>query len=558
MAWAVVNEGQHRSWTTTGLWRLEHRPEDEVSQGEPLLCVQAGQYLAALTAPRRHRRRQAKLADFHTSPVGFLFALWVNSGDGDTASATPMSLNQLHAATQVLSALPTGLTRASAPRPAAAATSTAAATTTAAAIAAAATRAAANARLPCCSGESESCSRHGPVFIRAVSIFVSDYLAEDKERPQSACNAEHSNNLNLPCSNYLRRLRSTNNMRAPTMPKLSSNACPICCCDTRSLRFKLYVLSSGCPAFKALDPFKLMSPDDFTLQESDEYRQTDCSSKSLADKTWTSSKLTDSRSTPSSIKNRLDIQHSFFWLEDHLLPQKLPLFKLPGAIPKHDTLNKPPSPLTEAVKTTPASNLSEPVETNESVSAQPQPAPSANVLWTSLRPIMILYIHLTISRLNQEKQKAAPHQPGTIAGVADARIGAVRPDEPAEAVEKVRRIIEGNSLMSILKFPCARIVNSLDMPLQPEILPSVMVVLANAFEANLKSASTNRLAPARGPFKAHLVANHVINYYVLSQWKHQSPAFCFLIVFIEYQIRPDMYLSKTTCAGVICNSSTKA
>ncbi|PLW31931.1 hypothetical protein PCANC_19180 [Puccinia coronata f. sp. avenae] len=158
MAWAVVNEGQHRSWTTTGLWRLEHRPEDEVSQGEPLLCVQAGQYLAALTAPRRHRRRQAKLADFHTSPVGFLFALWVNSGDGDTASATPMSLltclNQLHAATQVLSALPTGLTRASAPRPAAAATSTAAATTTAAAIAAAATRAAANARLPCCSGAS--------------------------------------------------------------------------------------------------------------------------------------------------------------------------------------------------------------------------------------------------------------------------------------------------------------------------------------------------------------------------------------------------------------------
>ncbi|PLW05799.1 hypothetical protein PCANC_00361 [Puccinia coronata f. sp. avenae] len=90
MVWAVVNEGQHRRWTTTGLWRLEHRPEDEVSQGEPLLRMQAGQYLAALTAPRRHRRRAAKLADFHTSPVRFLFALWVNSGNGDTASARPI------------------------------------------------------------------------------------------------------------------------------------------------------------------------------------------------------------------------------------------------------------------------------------------------------------------------------------------------------------------------------------------------------------------------------------------------------------------------------------
>ncbi|PLW25592.1 hypothetical protein PCASD_25650 [Puccinia coronata f. sp. avenae] len=95
MVWAVVNEGQHRRWTTTGLWRLEHRPEDEVSQGEPLLRMQAGQYLAALTAPRRHRRRAAKLADFHTSPVRFLFALWVNSGNGDTASARPIFSSEI-------------------------------------------------------------------------------------------------------------------------------------------------------------------------------------------------------------------------------------------------------------------------------------------------------------------------------------------------------------------------------------------------------------------------------------------------------------------------------
>ncbi|PLW16244.1 hypothetical protein PCASD_18110 [Puccinia coronata f. sp. avenae] len=336
-------------------------------------------------------------------------------------------------------------------------------------------------------------------WVTSASSLVSDHLGEDDERPQSACSAEDSNNLNSPRSNYLRRLRSTNDMRAapnarplsahettvhsiaslmdpntlngsrddgtdgfrPPLPAnypprpASSAVTPLSPLEyadeshhyarndskapppseisqsgsnmtsqlsreyqkefqKKSFGFlkkmslgklrreparsrtastasnSLYVRSSGYPASEALDPSKLMSPDDFTPQESDEYRQTDRSSKSSVDETQTSSKLADSRSTPSNVKKRLDNRRSFLRLEDHFLPQKSPPVKLPGPIPEHDTLNKPESPLTEAVESTPATgNSTEPIETTEPISAHPQPASSVNVRWASLRSIMM-------------------------------------------------------------------------------------------------------------------------------------------------------------------------
>ncbi|PLW10129.1 hypothetical protein PCANC_21364 [Puccinia coronata f. sp. avenae] len=120
--------------------RLKHRATDEVSSCCACELVDILQHYSPLSATASTSATvggtatvaaQNRLAE-SISPVGFLFALWVNSGDGEDFAGYRESdahecllacLNQLHAATQVSSALPTGL-----PLPAAA-TATAAAGT---------------------------------------------------------------------------------------------------------------------------------------------------------------------------------------------------------------------------------------------------------------------------------------------------------------------------------------------------------------------------------------------------------------------------------------------
>lgn len=330
-------------------------------------------------------------------------------------------------------------------------------------------------------------------WVTSASSLLSDHMVENEERPHSAYSVEDSNHLTSPRSNYLRRLRSTNDMAVastsrslsthenpphsiaslmdPNMPNIPHNdshadgfrpphsltslprrpsssavaqqgtsvspqeytdgstylapsrndSKALLTSETSQLALNnaaqkksfgflkkmslgklrrepgrsrtastasnsLYNMkSSGNPASEAhsLDPSKLMSPDDVTLQESDEYRQTDRSSKSSADEPQ-GSKSIDSRHTHSSAKKKMNNRRSFLRLEDHFAPQKSPT-KHPGT-----TAEQASSPRVEALNTSSLTKSGEQVETpNDSNSASFPSLPSPNTRWTSLRSIMM-------------------------------------------------------------------------------------------------------------------------------------------------------------------------
>lgn len=331
-------------------------------------------------------------------------------------------------------------------------------------------------------------------WVTSASSLLSDHMVENEERPHSAYSAEGSNHSNSPRSNYLRRLRSTNDMAVASTSRSSSthenpphsiaslmdpNMSNIPRNDSHTDGFRpphsltnlprrpstsavvqqgvsvspqeytdgstylapsrndpkalltsetsqsalnsaaqkksfgflkkmslgklrreparsrtastasnsLYnIRSSGNLASEAhsLDPSKLMSPDDVTLQESDEYRQTDRSSKSSADEPQGDLKYSDSRLTLSGTKKKMNNRRSFLRLEDHFPPQKLST-KDPGT-----TAEQALSPRVEVLNPPSLSKSGEQVETPiDSNSASFQSLSSPNTRWASLRSIMM-------------------------------------------------------------------------------------------------------------------------------------------------------------------------